>query len=74
MTLMRVETFMAETFLRAALTAFQQGGCNPHQAMHSLPVPIYVTNAEGVIVYYNRACVAFAGRTPRVGQDSWCVV
>jgi len=70
---MRVETFMADTLLRAAVTAVQQGGYQLHQAVDSLPVPVYVTNADGVITYYNRACIAFAGRTPRVGQDSWCV-
>jgi PAS domain S-box-containing protein len=70
---MRVETFMADTLLRAAVTAVQQGGWELHQALDTLPVPIYVTNADGVITYYNGACVAFAGRTPKLGQDSWCV-
>ncbi len=70
---MRVEPFMAETFLRAAVTAVQQGGCALHQALDTLPVPVYVTNADGVITYHKRACIAFAGRTPRLGQDQWCV-
>jgi hypothetical protein len=29
--------------------------------------PVYVTNVAGVITYYNRGRLAFAGRTPRVG-------
>ena len=70
---MHVETYMADTFLRAAVTVVQQGRGDIRQALDTLPVPIYVTNADGVITYYNRACVAFAGRTPCVGQDSWCV-
>jgi PAS domain-containing protein len=70
---MRVDTYMADTFLRAAVTVVQQGVGDLHQALDTLPVPIYVTNADGVITYYNRACVAFAGRTPCVGQDRWCV-
>jgi PAS domain-containing protein len=70
---MRVDSYIAETFLRAAVTVVRQGGGDLHQALDTLPVPIYVTNADGVITYYNRACVAFAGRTPCVGQDRWCV-
>jgi PAS domain-containing protein len=66
-------TFMADTLLRAALTAVHQGGDELHQALDTLPVPIYVTGADGLITYYNRACTAFAGRVPRVGRDSWCV-
>jgi PAS domain-containing protein len=70
---MAVESFMAETFLQAAVTAVQQGRDELHEALDTLPVPVYVTNAQGVITYYNQACVAFAGRTPCLGQDSWCV-
>jgi PAS domain-containing protein len=66
-------TFMADTLLRAALTAVRQGGEELHQALDTLPVPIYVTGADGIITYYNRACTAFGGRVPRVGMDSWCV-
>ncbi|MDQ2763771.1 MAG: PAS domain-containing protein [Pseudomonadota bacterium] len=73
MDLMHVDIFMAETFLGAALTAVLQGTADLHQALDTLPVPIYMTNAGGMIIYYNWACVGFAGRTPRVGQDSWCV-
>jgi len=71
--MMRVETFMVDTFLRAALTAVQQGGYELHEALDTLPVPVYVTDADGVITYYNRACVRFAGRRPQVGRDNWCV-
>ena len=38
-----------------------------------MPAPIYVTDAGGVISYFNRPCIEFAGRTPTVGQDRWCV-
>lgn len=41
--------------------------------LDALPVPIYVTDAEGGVTYWNRACVAFAGREPELGQDRWCV-
>ena len=70
---MHVERFMAETVLRAAVTAVQQGGWELRQTLDTLPVPIYVTDPDGVVTYFNRACVGFAGRTPRLGQDRWCI-
>jgi PAS domain S-box-containing protein len=41
--------------------------------LDELPVPIYVTDAQGGITYSNRACVEFAGRRPELGHDRWCV-
>ena len=38
-----------------------------------LPAPIYTTDAEGAVTYWNSACVEFAGREPRLGRDRWCV-
>lgn len=37
------------------------------------PMPIYLTDADGWVTYFNRACTDFAGRTPQPGQDRWCV-
>lgn len=37
------------------------------------PVPVYVTDADGIITYYNAACVEFAGRAALLGEDRWCV-
>lgn len=66
-------TGMADNILSAALEAIQHDGTDLLRALDVLPVPIYVTNADGVVTHYNQACVAFAGRTPQVGHDSWCV-
>ena len=41
--------------------------------LETLPAPIYVTDAEGVVIHFNSACVAFTGRTPVVGEDRWCI-
>lgn len=38
-----------------------------------MPVPVYTTDAEGAVTYWNRACAAFAGREPEAGEDRWCV-
>jgi PAS domain-containing protein len=41
--------------------------------LDALPLPLYATDADGVITYFNPACIAFAGRTPSVNEDRWCV-
>ena len=38
-----------------------------------LDAPAYMTDAEGNVTYWNRACVEFAGREPELGRDRWCV-
>ncbi|RDS82815.1 PAS domain S-box protein [Dyella monticola] len=40
--------------------------------LDELPVAVYTTDAQGRITYFNKASVAFAGRTPAIG-DMWCV-
>jgi len=62
-----------DSIIQTAIEAMRRGGDGLLAALEELPAPIYVTNPDGVITYYNRACVPFAGRTPRVGEDSWCV-
>ncbi|HUG46479.1 MAG TPA: PAS domain-containing protein [Sphingomicrobium sp.] len=41
--------------------------------LDELPVPVYTTDADGSVTYWNQACVDFAGREPQLGQDRWCV-
>ncbi|MBE1161825.1 PAS domain S-box protein [Dyella acidiphila] len=44
-------------------------GFIPAQALlKALPVPIYVTDAQGRVVYFNAAAVRFAGREPALGE------
>lgn len=42
-------------------------------ALDELPAPIYTTDPTGAVTYWNRACVEFAGRVPRLHSDRWCV-
>lgn len=42
-------------------------------ALDTLPAPIYVTDCDGVITYFNSACIDFTGRVPEIGQDRWCI-
>ena len=41
--------------------------------LDELPLPVYTTDADGAVTYWNRACVEFAGRRPQLGADKWCV-
>jgi PAS domain-containing protein len=41
--------------------------------LDDIPVAVYTTDAAGRITYFNRACIALAGRTPVAGEDQWCV-
>jgi PAS domain S-box-containing protein len=62
----------AEEYLDTAMAALATGDvCEA--LLDRLPVPIYTTDATGAVTYWNRACVEFAGREPRLGEDKWCV-
>src|SRR5665213_1129757 len=43
------------------------------RALEEIPAPIYVTDALGLVTYFNQSCVGFAGRNPQTGKDRWCV-
>lgn len=61
-----------EEFLDTALTALSTVA-DWRTVLDELPVPLYVTDADGAVTYWNRACVSFAGREPQLGHDRWCV-
>jgi PAS domain-containing protein len=62
-----------EEIVGMARTAARCGPSELHAVLATLSAPIYVTDAEGWITYYNPACIDFAGRTPTLGEDRWCV-
>ncbi len=41
--------------------------------LDALPTAIYTTDANGMVTYFNQACVELAGRRPTIGTDEWCV-
>jgi PAS domain S-box-containing protein len=61
-----------EQYLDTALDALSTDA-DWRPVLDALPVPIYTTDAEGSVTYWNRACVELAGREPQLGQDRWCV-
>ena len=63
----------AEGYLDQAIDALASPGDACNAALNALPVPIYTTDAEGRVTFWNLACVEFAGREPMLGKDKWCV-
>jgi PAS domain S-box-containing protein len=63
----------AQDYLDFALQALKAANDAFEPLLDALPVPVYVIDAEGLVTYWNRACVDFAGREPKLGQDRWCV-
>jgi len=62
----------AQEYLQTALTALQSES-DWRMVLDELPVPVYTTDVEGAVTYWNRACIEFAGRVPQLGSDRWCV-
>ena len=63
----------AECYLDQAIGALASPGDACNSALNALPVPIYTTDVEGRVTFWNRACEEFAGRQPVIGKDKWCV-
>lgn len=61
-----------DQYLDAAMAAVGGDG-DFEPALDQIPVPVYVTDVDGFVTYWNRACIDFAGRTPERGKDRWCV-
>jgi len=55
------------------VAAVRDGADGLQAMLDDLPAPIYLTDVDGWVTFFNRACVDFAGRTPVPGQDRWCV-
>jgi PAS domain S-box-containing protein len=61
-----------EQILDTVLTAISSSP-EWREALDELPIPVYTTDPEGAVTYWNRACIDFAGRQPELGSDRWCV-
>jgi PAS domain S-box-containing protein len=64
---------VVEQMLRDAIAAAERDEAELRSTLESLDAPIYLTDHNGVVTHFNRACVGFAGRTPTAGKDHWCV-
>lgn len=63
----------ADEMLERALSVALAGERALRDALDELPAAIYLTDVDGVVTYFNRACIDFTGRRPEVGKDRWCV-
>jgi PAS domain S-box-containing protein len=63
----------ARHLLETAVDAVETRPTTFREVLHQIPAAIYLTDTEGTITYFNKACVDLAGRTPRAGEDKWCV-
>ena len=62
-----------EEMIDLTLSAAREGEPDLKALLDDHPMPIYLTDADGWVTFFNRACVDFAGRAPVPGQDRWCV-
>jgi PAS domain S-box-containing protein len=64
---------LVDEMIARALAAVVGGDQALREALDELPAAIYLTDADGIVTYFNPACVDFTGRRPEVGHDRWCV-
>lgn len=62
-----------QQYLDHALQALSSEIDDFRPALDALQVPVYLTDAQGFVTYWNQACAEFAGRQPKLGEDRWCV-
>jgi PAS domain S-box-containing protein len=68
-----LDSSQPEALLESAIAAVETG--NGYRAeLDRIGAPVYTTDSDGRITYWNRACVDFAGREPQLGQDRWCII
>ena len=67
-----LDSSQTDALLDSALAAVEDGD-GYRAELDKIRIPIYTTDAEGLVTYWNQACIDFAGREPQLGGDRWCV-
>ena len=62
----------SEDLLRAAGAGLLRGDTHFRHVLDLLPAAVYITNAAGLITYYNEAAAALWGHYPQLGVGEWC--
>jgi PAS domain S-box-containing protein len=68
-----INCFTDTTVLHQARSELLERDAHTRHLLEAIPVAIYTTDAAGRLTYFNGAAAEFAGRTPRLGKDKWCV-
>jgi len=66
------EAFERSGLLRQAGEASFRGDAYFRQALDLLPAAVYITDASGLLSYYNEAAAALWGHHPQLGVSEWC--
>jgi len=63
----------ADQILRQAVAVLHAGDSALLDLLDEIPAPLYVTDSDGYVTYFNPSCIDFTGRCPATGKDRWCV-
>jgi PAS domain S-box-containing protein len=63
----------ADNILQSVIAVLHLQDATLMHVLDDVPAPLYITDSEGYVTYFNPSCVSFAGRTPLTGKDRWCV-
>jgi PAS domain-containing protein len=64
---------ITDDMLTSAAVSVALRDSEPSAVLDAQEAAIYLTDEEGVVIFANDACARFAGRTPALGKDRWCV-
>ncbi|MBV9542053.1 MAG: PAS domain S-box protein [Alphaproteobacteria bacterium] len=67
-----VNCFQDITETRRMQQQMREGRRVGRRVMESLPAAVYTTDAQGKLLYFNRAARELWGREPQLGEESWC--
>jgi PAS domain-containing protein len=70
---MLMNSQVAEKTLESVIFAAKKSTDHIQDVIEAVAAPLYVTDPDGFVTHFNKACIGFSGRIPAVGKDRWCV-
>ncbi|MEJ1969947.1 MAG: HWE histidine kinase domain-containing protein [Rhizomicrobium sp.] len=67
-----VGCFQDVTELRSMQRQMREGRRVGRRVMEALPAAIYTTDAQGKLLYFNKAAETMWGHAPKLGEQAWC--